>query len=111
MESLNDDIVLYNRFAELAMLNEKYDPWVKKRPIAQEYFMFEINNLDHVKEKVSFNFWYQDFEGVKFMGIIQKGIYVESIEFSGWEIRPIKFIGNTKIVMGSQISFRHCTMI
>lgn len=77
------EIALYADFAEKAMLNRKQNPWYQKRKPA-EYAQFEIASAANDK------YWYADFIGVRFWGIIQWGIKPGEIK----EARVILFAGN-----------------
>lgn len=61
METTLDELKLHEAFNEAAMLNQKYDPWVRKRVVA-EYAECEIVSCEQD------NWWYKPFIGVKFFG-------------------------------------------
>jgi len=89
---MKTDLELFNEFAEAAMLNKQHHPWRRRREDGQEYGVFEIWNCQHE------DWWYNEFIGVKFMGLISRTPY-----YHADEVHPIQFIGKCYITEGRTI--------
>ena len=93
-------IALFDNFAKAAMLNEKYDPWVRRRDdIARNYkdgcILFgEFMLLP--SEKNNWTWWFP-FEGVVFLGLLP-GLYGDQTS-----VQPCRIKGSTIIVRGPGI--------
>lgn len=107
------EIDLFDAFAEAAMLNQKYDPWMKSRVDIERRFkdgcirFAEFYLLPTPKN--SYTWWYP-FEGVTFLGIIPdfEGYNSPWVPGQRWrrpadEVMPCRVIGKTKIVRGPGI--------
>ncbi len=94
------EISLYDEFAEAAMLNAKYDPWVRRRDsIASHYkdgcILFgEFMLLPSAKNNWT---WWYPFEGVIFLGLFP-GLYGDQTS-----VEPCQIKGKTLIVRGPGI--------
>jgi len=84
------DVVRYNEFCEGAQLNKTYWPYCKKREQGKEYAMFMIHTCRHK------DWWYRDFIGIEFLGVIVKQQYRED------EVHPVRLM-STKFVFGRGI--------
>lgn len=91
-------IEIYNQFCEAAMLNQKYDPWVRRRQFGKVYADFMI-----IKCR-SENWWYKDFIGVEFFGEIYDKGYGEI------EVTVIR-LTNTQIHTGRDIPIGDLMML
>lgn len=107
MESLNDDLVLYNAFAEAAYLNKKHDPWYRRRKPGEEYYIVEIVNTEDAPD----NHWYKPFEGVKYMATKRSGTFVPSLLFTGDEFIAVAFSGTTMLHQGNGVPAYFCRLL
>lgn len=119
---METELSLFDRFAEAAMLNGKYDPWMKSRKEVEGRFkdgcirFAEFYILPTYTSTLPY--WWYPFEGVTFLGILP--------DFEGWqkpwvpgerwtrpadEVQPCRIIGKTKIVRGPGILISDLVML
>lgn len=91
---MQSDYKLYEDFAQKAMLNEKFDPWVRPRKSA-EYVVCRISDTAEGK-----GWWYSPFVGVEFLGEIKYENYRERREIK--EVHPVR-LTKTKVNHGRSI--------
>ena len=105
---MNEDIELYNLFAEAAMLNKQHDPWRQRRKPEMELAIFET------VEESEFNFWYNPFVGVRFLGLIhwEDKWYCEKLGRKKMkDIQVVAMVKNVYINKGRNILPQHVIML
>jgi len=100
------DLERYNQFSEAAMLNHQHDPWRRRKKSGMTIAIFEI------VEESGNNWWYDDFVGVEFMGLIEWDSYYESLSNVKRikQITAIAMIKNVYINHGRTLSPEHVIM-
>ncbi|WP_407533791.1 hypothetical protein [Elizabethkingia miricola] len=107
------NISIYNQFSESAMLNNKHD--IKTRNHNMDFANFRITGCER------HDWWYGEFIGIEFLGIITYDKYLMKMneqfntKMKGVliikEVRPVSIVGNTKIIIGRDISAKDIEII
>lgn len=97
----NSELERFNAFCEVAMLNQKYDPWVKRRQEGESYANIFIFDKGH-DFGPTWKTWWEDYLPIECFARIR----FEKCEWTGnvilKEAFPVR-LTNTKITEGRSI--------
>jgi hypothetical protein len=99
---MRSDYKLYEQFAQVGMLNEKFDPWVRVRKPA-EYAQCRISDSADGE-----GWWYSPFVGVEFLAELRFETWNEKRRLV--EVHPVR-LTKTKINHGRPISAKHIVLL